>query len=527
MCSPLDRYDGKLRLLVGTTRSFSRKSTPGQWARPLAALHAAQTVAWRVNTFIVDVAEQCFKRGIKVDNKPVKGIPPKDDLPHEPEATERENDKIDALNRKYRSQRLELVMDLRTARQFAGAPFWTPMRLDYRGRFYSLPRFNYQERKVVRAMFLFDRGQVLNAEGLKWLRVHLANCADFGMADGRKVSKLSFEARAQWTVDNHRELMRYSADPMGTVDEWALADEPFLFLAACRSLADAEMGLPVHLPVAWDGSSNGLQHLCLMTPDESSHLVNLTASTEPSDLYSTVADKVRANITAEVGSNPLAQVCLDAKINRKLVKRSTMTLAYGSSAGGFDKDGKPTGMTKQFMVDFMQPLTNEVLAGTRTAHPYGTDGGRKAAMYLAHHTYKACLSILGSPLEAMRFIQGLAKACSDEGKPMVWHTPLGFPVHLRYPKMREVRARLATHDKGSYRPRVQEAVEGTIDTKKAKGASSPGFTHSMDACHLMATTLRESIASESVDLIYLDPPFNSNATTSFSKRPRVNSHRHR
>lgn len=91
----------------------------GMITRPLAALNAAQAVAWKVNTFIVDVAEQCFKRDIKV-----KGIPPKD--------LEGDDEKIDTLNRKYRSQRLELTMDIRTARQFAGVAFWTPMRLDYR-----------------------------------------------------------------------------------------------------------------------------------------------------------------------------------------------------------------------------------------------------------------------------------------------------------------------------------------------------------------------------------------------------------
>jgi DNA-directed RNA polymerase len=45
---------------------------------------------------------------------------------------------------------------------------------------------------------------------------------------------------------------------------WTKADSPFLFLAACRELVAALSIGPAyvcHLPVSFDGSCSGLQHL--------------------------------------------------------------------------------------------------------------------------------------------------------------------------------------------------------------------------------------------------------------------------
>ena len=49
----------------------------------------------------------------------------------------------------------------------------------------------------MRALFLFADGEPIGDEGLKWLKVHTANCGDFG-----KISKRAFEERVRWTDDN-------------------------------------------------------------------------------------------------------------------------------------------------------------------------------------------------------------------------------------------------------------------------------------------------------------------------------------
>src|SRR5262249_32463189 len=74
-------------------------------------------------------------------------------------------------------------------------------------------------------------------------------------------------------------------NPPDTDDKWIDADKPFRFVAACRELA-AYWGDPdnfvTHLPIAFDGSANGLQHLALLSGDsEAAEMVNLT---DPSKL---------------------------------------------------------------------------------------------------------------------------------------------------------------------------------------------------------------------------------------------------
>jgi DNA-directed RNA polymerase len=74
----------------------------------------------------------------------------------------------------------------------------------------------------------------------------------------------------------------------GGLEFWTKADKPFLFLAACVELTKAMSfgpGYVCSLPVSWDGSCSGLQHLCAMTRSEEGKHVNLTNLPEPQDVY--------------------------------------------------------------------------------------------------------------------------------------------------------------------------------------------------------------------------------------------------
>jgi DNA-directed RNA polymerase len=145
---------------------------------------------------------------------------------------------------------------------------------------------------------------------------------------------------------------------------WTDADKPFLFLAACRELIAAiENGTEYvcHLPVSWDGSCSGAQHLCMATRSEDAWKVNLTDQPEPSDLYTIVSGGSRTSM--EQSNDPIASVVLAYDGDwRKVFKRNTMTTFYGS---------KKFGMTQQHMDDLMEPLRLEVMKKKRKAHPFG------------------------------------------------------------------------------------------------------------------------------------------------------------
>jgi DNA-directed RNA polymerase len=143
----------------------------------------------------------------------------------------------------------------------------SPCNLDWRGRVYPLPFFNFQRSDLVRALHLFADGEPIGEEGLWWLKVHVANCGDFD-----KVSKAPFEERVKWTEDNAAVIRAIAENPLAEVPlaMWSKADKPFLFLAACLEFSSAllRVGLSAFvstLPLSWDGSCSGLQHLCAMT----------------------------------------------------------------------------------------------------------------------------------------------------------------------------------------------------------------------------------------------------------------------
>ena len=127
----------------------------GTMAESIRALNAAQNTGYRVNGFVLDVVQACYDQDIDV-----KG------LPMFIEGDFENHVEIEKRNKAIENERVSYDLDVAIARQFAGAPFWTPMRFDYRGRLYNLSRFNFQKNKVIRGLFEFHRGEVLNADGL-------------------------------------------------------------------------------------------------------------------------------------------------------------------------------------------------------------------------------------------------------------------------------------------------------------------------------------------------------------------------
>lgn len=472
-------------------RNIKAAIRDGRMAASLEALNAAQSVPYRLNGAILDVVKWAYDAKVSIS-----GLPPKDDIavPTAPEGVQpcsygpptrqwlahmEALRGIRQLNRSYIGERLQFHSDVVTAEHLVGGPFWTHMNWDYRGRVYGIPRFNFQRQDYVRAMFEFNEGQLLNERGLYWLKVHLANCGDFG-----KISKRPFDERAKWTDDNYEDIRKYAEYPKANLG-WTQADKPFLFLAACKAFFDSPHS-PVHLPLAFDGSCSGLQHLGAMTRDDQTcRLVNLTDNEEPNDVYAVVAGVARRKVEDALGvpeTSATAQACLNYGIDRKLVKRNVMTFSYSSKAFG---------MSEQHMEDTMVPLKYEVFSGKRKVHPFGNDGGLAASRFLAKHTYDAIKETVRRPAIAMTFLQDIARALSHEGLCTMWHTPLGFPVVMRYPNKTTTQINLFLHDKGvqiRVQPALSVEVPG-IDKRRATSAIAPSFVHSLDACHLMMTAL--------------------------------------
>lgn len=467
----------------------------GQMKPALDALNALQSVPWRINQRVLDVMQECVSRKIAVP-----GLPPVYDLP-KPALPKSWEDMTDAektlwkfkatatkqQNRSFCGDRILYSEDMETALRLSNHDvFYTPMNCDWRGRVYALCHFNFQREDRVRALFEFAEGMPIGEEGLWWLKVHVANCGDFG-----KISKRPLAERVAWVDANAETIAAIAEAPTSprALDVWLKADKPFLFTAACMELVSALAAGPSHvtrLPVSFDGSCSGLQHLCAMTRAPEGRYVNLINNELPEDVYQRVADLVKDRIAAD--DSPLAKACLAFGIDRKLVKRNVMTYSYSS---------KKFGMAGQQEEDLIKPLHYATLAGEHEEHPFGEWSGKlksdkpsPAAQFLAKHTYDAIEEVVEKPAEAMTFLQKIARALAHESKPVRWTTPAGIPWINRYHEMRTNRLTLWLHDKGvklRYDVKVADGNKLEIDKSRASNGVAPNFVHALDAAHLMLT----------------------------------------
>ena len=478
-------------------RRISEALADGSMQPVLDALNTLQDVMYQVDQATLNLVKWAFTTEQKV-----KGIPPMKDVELEPrpdnwdDMTEaqqklwrRKRGDQRTLNRSYEGQRKVLQQDIAIAEWIGGKEFATPLNLDFRGRVYALPYFNFQRSDAVRSLFRFSQGAVMTEEGVYWLKVHIANCGDID-----KISKASYADRVAWVDENLEWLLEIAQKPQEAVERWAGVDQPFSFVAAVRELeaflranASGEV-FYTNLPIAFDASASGLQILCAMTLAEEGALVNLVPQGKPVDLYTTISEKVKELLDQWVNQPereqvaPLADTIRKLGVGRSMVKRPTMCFSYGS---------KRYGMREQIIADTMKPLKDKVTAGELAEHPYGPDDGFMAANVIAEAIYTSIKEVMKAPYEAMNFFQACAKALAHENKHVEWVTPLGMPVVHRVLEEKDERISLWLHNTGvkqRFRPRVMVDTN-TINKRTAANGISPQVVHSYDACLLQMIAL--------------------------------------
>jgi DNA-directed RNA polymerase len=476
-----------------TSAAVSAAIKSGQMKPALDAVNALQSVPWTINHRVHEVMKECFARKINIPKvppfkdlpKPAYPKPWEDMTPEERSLWKLRASEAKSRNRGFTSDRVLLAEDMATAERVAEWDrFYTPMNCDWRGRVYGLSHFNFQREDRVRSLFKFADGEPIGEDGLWWLKVHTANCGDFD-----KISKRPMLERVRWCEVNEHMIRDVARDPIGTVETWKNADKPFLFVAACIELTEALENGPTFvttLPVSWDGSCSGLQHLCAMTRASEGSLVNLTPGTLPQDVYATVAAVVKSRVAAD--DSPLARAWLAFGIDRKIVKRNVMTYSYSS---------KKFGMSGQQDEDLIIPLKHKVIDGALEEHPFSLwaqkphrDAPSPAAVFIAKHTFAGIEEIVTKPAEAMAFLQKLARTMAHESKPVSWTTPTGIPWSNRYHEPDISRVRLWMHDQGVTTKTLVKLCVGMkreIDKNRSANGVAPNFVHALDAAHLMLT----------------------------------------
>lgn len=466
---------------------------------------------WRVNNQLLDVMVEAWNSGDAIANMPE--LTPNLEMPPEPTSSDpllhrawiRKVKQVENERGALHSQRCYMNLQLEIARAFRKQVIYFPHNMDYRGRAYPIPTYlNHMGADHTRALLKFAEGKRLGQQGLRWLKIHLANLYGF--------DKASFAEREAFATDNLANVRESVENPLNGSRWWLKAEDPWQCLATCFELK-AAYDLPdptdyvSNLPVHQDGTCNGLQHYAALGGDTwGAQQVNLVPSDRPADVYSAVADLVKESIEKDADAgNPIGKNCL-GKITRKVVKQTVMTNVYGVTFAGAKQQ-----VCKQ--LDALYPemyketgIPNLVTATYIAQHIFkalGTmfRGAHDIQYWLGEVGARVCKALTPAQLDQLQEEKdnkpAAKKTASGKSKDLdeltslfrstvVWTTPLRMPVVQPYRKAitREIRTCLQSI---SYPTQGQTEP---VDRRKQLQGFPPNFIHSLDASHMLLSALK-------------------------------------
>ena len=490
----------RMPLVKVSNRNYLEELKHLDLSQVYAAVNSMQDTAWKINVPVLEVLKEAWNRGLEIAKLPPQedyALPAKDEERIKADEDYRKTwkkaaAKVHQANGKLGSKRLQLAKVIQLAEQFSSyEEFFFPYQLDFRGRVYAVPMFlTPQSDDKAKSVLTLARGKAIGDEtGPGWLAIHGANT--FGN------DKVSLEERITWVEQNTATILSVAADPWGEALEfWTKADKPWSFLAFCFEWAGYQAqgaAFVSCLPIALDGSCNGLQHYSAALRDPvGGAAVNLIPSDKPKDIYGRVAevalemvkdflrpdratsgtienlDKLTASWEKhDIDPIDMANRWLAFGLDRKVTKRSVMTLPYGSTSYS----------CREFLEEAVREKVSEGKANVfATAE---NDGIFKATMWLQPLVWQAIGQVVKAARVGMDWLKECAKLAANEGLPVTWETPDGFLIQQTY------------HDHSARR--IKTVLDGQIlkltlreelpalDKKRQQSGIAPNWVHSMDA----------------------------------------------
>jgi DNA-directed RNA polymerase len=431
-----------------------------QGETPINFLNKIQKVAFTLNPFIVEVAEELLrlKRAVGKFHPVVNHeLPPKPvDIAENKEsrkAYRRAAAETMNLNAQEFKKSCRTRMTMEAARRFKDVDrFYIPWSFDYRGRAYPIPAFlTPQDTDFGKSLLVFSDESYMTPEAEDWLAFQVATT--FGL------DKAPMTERLEWARSNHELFTLISTDPIGNLPLWEGVEEPWQFLAAaeeyyhCVVIADRQF---TRLPIATDATCSGLQILAGLARDKNTaKLVNVLPSERPQDAYKVVAEEATPNCPESI----------QPYMDRKVVKRVVMTVPYNA------KHFSNRGYIREALAEKGVEISKEDLTKTVKAV--------RDAMNI----------IVPGPMAVMSWIEQEVGNAIKSGKEFLeWTTPSGFVVHQKLNKKLLVTLQLQLLGRCEMSVAVDDSDE--VDLNHHKNATAPNLIHSLDASLLHLSVLR-------------------------------------
>jgi DNA-directed RNA polymerase len=450
-----DEQGGYLLNQLKEASSMVRRgnSTLRQGEAPLHFLNKLQGVAYRLNRFIVEVAEVLDERGISVGKfLPLFELP----LPPKPHdiATNEE------ARQAYRRAAAEVMnhnaasfrRNARTRATMADIAlfkdkdkYYLPWSFDYRGRVYPLPPFlTPQDTDFGKSLVQFAEGSPVTKRAEYWLAFQVATTS--GM------DKATMDERQAWAhgVPGRELIERIATDPLGNISDWEGAEEPWQFLAACDEFYHCVMvrdRKTTRLPVAVDATCSGLQILAGLSRDRSTaQLVNVLPGDHPRDAYKVVAEAAKPKLPEH----------LAALLDRKVTKRTVMTIPYNATPHS----------NRQYIRDALKEK--------------GADFTPEDLGLIVKAVREAMEEVVPGPMRVMRWIkEEVGKAIKRGDTQLSWQTPSSFVVWQKHNKLKTRRIELQLM--GRCTMTIVDGEHPQADVTRHKACTAPNLIHSLDA----------------------------------------------
>lgn len=468
---------------------------------------------WRINKSVFSVMVEAWNSGEAIANlPPLNKVFPEIQRPGE-NATQKERWEwfvkmraVDNEKSGIHSNRCFQNFQMEIAKAYLDETFYLPHNVDFRGRAYPIPPYlNQMGADNCRGLLLFDKGRELGGDGLRWLKIHLANVYGY--------DKASLSDRAQFPIDHIDDIYDSVRNPLNGRRWWLTAEDPWQCLATCFELTNAlETPDPTkfvsRLPIHQDGSCNGLQHYAALGGDiAGARQVNLEPGDKPADVYTGVCDLVKAEIKEDAARGDELAKMLDGRVTRKVVKQTVMTNVYGVTFLGAVRQ------VRKQVEDLIPEVDEARLSGKASTYIAKKIFKGLGALFTGAHEIQYwlgdCANRISSSIspaqqesiyekeygsqpaskERPRRKMAKSKEIPESAifrSPVIWTTPLKLPVVQPY----RINKGLKIQTNLQSITLAQPSIADSVNKRKQLQAFPPNFIHSLDATHMILSALR-------------------------------------
>jgi len=356
--------------------------------------------------------------------------------------------------------------------------FYIPNFIDWRGRIYtSNSALNMQGGELARGLILFSKGEVLNSNGVRALKIYTANA--YGL------DKKSKDDRVKWVDEQIKNILDTPNNKL-----WLSAKEPILFLACALELIEFNKNPKFisRLPILLDATCNGIQHLSAIANDINlAEKVNILASNDenkPNDIYSDLIEPIKNTIQKMEGDERVKHFNLTKlNINRALIKRGIMTITYGVTVKG---------ILDQLLSEHFYKY--ELVNNQYHYRPKNIELGDVKLTYkdiykLSSIIYNTLFEIHPTLNRIMKYFQNMVVLMNGLNLAIQWITPYGLQITQKYSKFtkyditsimngKRKKITLSKYD-------IDENNNHRLNKNKQINSFVPNFIHSMDASNVI------------------------------------------